>query len=122
MMMTCVYNLLKLVAGAIVCRDHVQLATTDNRPRPPSCSSRRDEAIDTNNAAIGVRTKPLEPPEVSPLRTRETHSPSQSAVGAAYSGHVPSSQTTIRWGRRARPPSSAAAGNRLRRCRRPTFR
>ncbi|KAG5393617.1 hypothetical protein IGI04_023580 [Brassica rapa subsp. trilocularis] len=69
----------ELVAGATVCRDHVQLVTPDQHPRPPSCSSRRDEAVDTNHTAIGARTKPLEPPEVSPLRGRETHAPSPSA-------------------------------------------
>ncbi|WZZ70308.1 hypothetical protein YC2023_081678 [Brassica napus] len=36
-------------------------------PRPPSCSSCRDESIATKNASIGVRTKPHAPPEVSPL-------------------------------------------------------
>ncbi|KAF3564430.1 hypothetical protein DY000_02015552 [Brassica cretica] len=93
----------ELDAGEIVCLDHVQLATTDNRPRPPSCYSRRDEAIDTDNAAIGVRTKPLEPPEVLPLYARETHAPSQSAGAAAYSGHAPPSPTTVCRRRRARP-------------------
>ncbi|CAN7058733.1 unnamed protein product, partial [Brassica oleracea var. botrytis] len=29
----------ELVAGATVRRYHVQLATTDKHPRPPSCSS-----------------------------------------------------------------------------------
>ncbi|CAN6906880.1 unnamed protein product, partial [Brassica oleracea] len=61
----------ELVAGATVRHDHVQLATTDKHPRPPSCSSRRDEAVDTNHASIGARTKPHAPPEVSPLRARE---------------------------------------------------
>uniref|UniRef100_A0A0D3BL67 Uncharacterized protein n=1 Tax=Brassica oleracea var. oleracea TaxID=109376 RepID=A0A0D3BL67_BRAOL len=69
----------ELVAGATVCRDHVQLATTDKRPRPSSCSSRRDEAVDTNHASIGARTKPHSPPEDSPRRARATHAPPPSA-------------------------------------------
>nr|VDD54051.1 unnamed protein product [Brassica oleracea] len=44
-------------------------------PRPPSCSSRRDESVATINASIGARTKPYAPPEVSPLRTHEIHAP-----------------------------------------------
>ncbi|KAF3569143.1 hypothetical protein DY000_02015879 [Brassica cretica] len=72
--------------------------------RPPSCSSRRDGAIDTDHAAIRVHTKPLEPPEVSPLRARETHVPSLSARAATHSGHAPPSPTAIRRSRRARPP------------------
>ncbi|KAL0662027.1 hypothetical protein Bca4012_098864 [Brassica carinata] len=44
-------------------------------PRPPSCSSRRDESVATENASIGARTKPYAPPEVSPLCTREIHAP-----------------------------------------------
>ncbi|KAG5384582.1 hypothetical protein IGI04_036052, partial [Brassica rapa subsp. trilocularis] len=95
----------ELVAGATVRRDHVQLATPDQHPRPPSCSSRRDEAVDTNHTAIGARTKPLEPPEVSPLRGRETHAPSLSAEATANSGHSPPSPTAVRQSRRGRPPS-----------------
>ncbi|WZZ41352.1 hypothetical protein YC2023_037611 [Brassica napus] len=34
--------------------------------RPPSCSSRQDEAIDTDHAVIGAQTKPYAPPQVSP--------------------------------------------------------
>ncbi|CAG7899594.1 unnamed protein product, partial [Brassica rapa] len=86
----------ELVAGATVCRDHVQLVTPDQHPRPPSCSSRRDEAVDTNHAAIGARTKPLEPLEVSPLSGRETHAPSSSAGATAHSGHSPPSPTAVR--------------------------
>nr|VDD54406.1 unnamed protein product [Brassica oleracea] len=33
-------------------------------PRPPSCSSCRDESIATKNASNGARTKPHAPPEV----------------------------------------------------------
>ncbi|CAN6843305.1 unnamed protein product, partial [Brassica oleracea] len=55
-------------------RDRVELATTVNR-RPSSCSSRRDEAIDTNRVAIGARTSPHAPPEDRPARARETHAP-----------------------------------------------
>ncbi|XP_048617067.1 extensin-like [Brassica napus] len=73
----------ELVAGATVRRDHVQLATTDKHPRPPSCSSRRDEAVDTNHASIGARTKPHAPPEVSPLRAREVHAPPPKNVATA---------------------------------------
>ncbi|KAF2592679.1 hypothetical protein F2Q70_00042838 [Brassica cretica] len=53
-------------------------------PRPPSCSSPRDESVATENASIGARTKPYAPPEVSPLRTREIHAPP--------SGHRPPPQ------------------------------
>ncbi|KAG5384380.1 hypothetical protein IGI04_035850 [Brassica rapa subsp. trilocularis] len=95
----------ELVAGATVCRDHVQLDTTVRNPRPPSCSSRRDEAVDTNHAAIGARTKPLEPPEVSPLHERETHAPSPSVGATAHPGHSPPSPTNVCRSRRARPPS-----------------
>ncbi|KAG5414913.1 hypothetical protein IGI04_002480 [Brassica rapa subsp. trilocularis] len=99
----------ELVPGAIVRRDHGQVATTDNRPRPPSCSSRRDEAVDTNHAAIGARTKPLELPEVSPLRGRETHAPPSPSAGAtAHFGHSPPSPTNVRRSRRDRPPPFAA--------------
>ncbi|KAF3608238.1 hypothetical protein DY000_02045814 [Brassica cretica] len=58
--------------------------------KPPSCSPRRDEALATDHATIGVRTKPLEPPKVSSLRAREftrrrrksspPHSPPSSAA------------------------------------------
>nr|VDD55312.1 unnamed protein product [Brassica oleracea] len=65
----------ELVAGATVCRDHVQLATTDKRPRPSSRSSRRDEAVDTKHASNGARKKPHAPPEDSHRLTREIHAP-----------------------------------------------
>ncbi|KAF3593589.1 hypothetical protein DY000_02020255 [Brassica cretica] len=83
---------------------HARTSSSSSSP-PPSCSSCRDEAVDTNHAAIGARMKPLEPPEVSPLRGRETHVPSQSAGAAAHSGHSPPSPTTVRRSRRDRPPS-----------------
>ncbi|CAN6910412.1 unnamed protein product, partial [Brassica oleracea] len=85
--------------------DHVQLATTDKRPRPSSCSSRRDEAVDTNHASNGARTKPHAPPEDSPRRARETHAPPPSAGATASSGHAPPSPTNVRRSRRDRPPS-----------------
>ncbi|CAN7072514.1 unnamed protein product, partial [Brassica oleracea var. botrytis] len=44
-------------------------------PRPSSCSSRQDEAVDTNRVTIGARTKPYAPPEVSPPRALEFHAP-----------------------------------------------
>ncbi|KAF3541864.1 hypothetical protein F2Q69_00019932 [Brassica cretica] len=65
----------ELVAGATVCRDHVQLVTPDQHPRPSSCSSRRDEAVAADRAAIGARISPHAPLEVSPLRAREVHAP-----------------------------------------------
>ncbi|CAF1912007.1 unnamed protein product [Brassica napus] len=65
----------ELVAGATVRRDHAQLATTDKHPRPSSCSSRREEAVDTNHASNGSRTKLHAPPENSPRRAREPHAP-----------------------------------------------
>uniref|UniRef100_A0A0D3BUM5 Uncharacterized protein n=1 Tax=Brassica oleracea var. oleracea TaxID=109376 RepID=A0A0D3BUM5_BRAOL len=73
--------------------------------RQPSCSSRRDEAIDTNHAAIGAQTKLLEPPKVSNPRARETPAPPQSAGATAHSSHALPSQAAVRWSRRARPPS-----------------
>ncbi|CAN6893876.1 unnamed protein product [Brassica oleracea] len=48
-------------------RDKVELAPTVNL-RPSSCSSRQDEAVDTNHASIGARTKLHTPPEDSPRR------------------------------------------------------
>ncbi|KAF3484746.1 hypothetical protein F2Q69_00053090 [Brassica cretica] len=44
-------------------------------PRPSSCFSRQDKAVDTNRVAIGTRTKPYAPPEFLPLRAREVHAP-----------------------------------------------
>ncbi|KAF2603816.1 hypothetical protein F2Q70_00025749 [Brassica cretica] len=85
--------------------DCVELATTVNHPRQPSCSSRRGEAIDTNHATIGAQTKLLEPPKVSNPRARETPAPPQSAGATAHSGHALPSQAAVRWSRRARPPS-----------------
>ncbi|CAF1927283.1 unnamed protein product [Brassica napus] len=78
----------ELVAGATVCRDHVELVTTvrcslespETAMQPSSCSSRQDEAVDTNHASIGARTKPHAPPEDSPRRARETHAPPPSAA------------------------------------------
>ncbi|WZZ40448.1 hypothetical protein YC2023_036707 [Brassica napus] len=66
---------------------------------PPSCSSRRDEAVDTNHASIGARTKPHAPPEVSPLRAREVHAPPPENVATAgppspAAGIPPSPPTT----------------------------
>uniref|UniRef100_A0A0D3ATZ6 Uncharacterized protein n=1 Tax=Brassica oleracea var. oleracea TaxID=109376 RepID=A0A0D3ATZ6_BRAOL len=81
-------------------RDKVELATTVNR-RPSSCSSRQDEAVDTNHASIGARTKLHTPPKDSPRRARETHAPPPSA---------------------ATPPPDHRPPPQLRRRRRPTFR
>ncbi|KAF2546103.1 hypothetical protein F2Q70_00020222 [Brassica cretica] len=53
----------ELVVRATVCRDQSQLITTDRHLRPPSCSSRGDKSIDTNRAAIRVRTSPHAHPE-----------------------------------------------------------
>uniref|UniRef100_A0A0D3EHG7 3-oxoacyl-[acyl-carrier-protein] reductase n=1 Tax=Brassica oleracea var. oleracea TaxID=109376 RepID=A0A0D3EHG7_BRAOL len=66
----------ELVAGAAAHQDVVKLVITINRSsRPSSCSSRRDETVDTNRAAIGARTSPHAPPEDRPSRARETHAP-----------------------------------------------
>uniref|UniRef100_A0A0D3D2V7 F-box domain-containing protein n=1 Tax=Brassica oleracea var. oleracea TaxID=109376 RepID=A0A0D3D2V7_BRAOL len=43
----------------------------------------QDEAVATDHAAIGVRTKPLEPPEVSPLCARALHAPSPEIASPA---------------------------------------
>ncbi|KAF3596236.1 hypothetical protein DY000_02021899 [Brassica cretica] len=76
---------LGVLAGTTTRQDVVKLVITINRSsRPPSCSSRRDEAVDTNHAAIGARMKPLEPPEVSPLRACEVHAPPPEIVAAAF--------------------------------------
>ncbi|CAN7050345.1 unnamed protein product, partial [Brassica oleracea var. botrytis] len=95
----------ELVAGATVCRDHVQLVTTIIRnQRPSSCSSRRDEAVDTNHASNGARTKPYAPPKNRPSRARETHAPPPEIVATAA------------------PPPDHRPPPQLRRRRRPTFR
>ena len=52
--------------------DNFLIADNLAHTMPPSCSSRRDEAVDTDLASIGVRTKPLEPPEYLPPRARAT--------------------------------------------------
>ncbi|KAF3533552.1 hypothetical protein DY000_02040821 [Brassica cretica] len=92
-----------IFSGATTHRDHTDLVPTVHNPRLLSCSSRRDKAIDTNRAAIGVRTSPHAPPEDRPSRTRETHA-------------LPS-PTAVRQSHRARPPSvrrwEAAAGSLL---------
>uniref|UniRef100_M4DN16 Uncharacterized protein n=1 Tax=Brassica campestris TaxID=3711 RepID=M4DN16_BRACM len=67
---------------------------------PPSCSYRRDEAVDTNHAAIELRTKPPEPPEVSPLRARELHAQPPEIVAAAHTA-------VLRCRTTAAPPSTA---------------
>ncbi|KAF2534307.1 hypothetical protein F2Q70_00029228 [Brassica cretica] len=54
-----------------------------SQTKPSSCSSRRDEAVATDHAAIGARTKPLEPPEVSPLCARALHAPPPEIASAA---------------------------------------
>ncbi|KAF3534358.1 hypothetical protein DY000_02039884 [Brassica cretica] len=111
------FELPEIFAGATSPTNRASLVPTVNRSsRPPSCSSRRGEAVDTNHAAIGARAKPLEPPEVSPLRGRETYAPSQSAGAAVHSGHSPPPPNTVRRSRRDRPPSirrreSVAAGD-----------
>ncbi|XP_013633114.1 PREDICTED: uncharacterized protein LOC106338760 [Brassica oleracea var. oleracea] len=65
-----------VLAGATARQDVVKLVITINRSsRPSSCSSRQDEAVDTNRVTIGARTKPYAPPEVSPPRAREFHAP-----------------------------------------------
>ncbi|WZZ36426.1 hypothetical protein YC2023_019827 [Brassica napus] len=69
----------ELVAGATT-RQTVELTTTIIRSQSPSsCSSRRDEAVDTKHASNGARTKPYAPPENRPSRARETHAPSPPA-------------------------------------------
>ncbi|CAN6846491.1 unnamed protein product, partial [Brassica oleracea] len=66
----------RVLAGATARQDVIKLVITINRSsRPSSCSSRQDEAVDTNRVAIGAWTKPYAPPEDSPLRAREFHAP-----------------------------------------------
>ncbi|CAN7042526.1 unnamed protein product, partial [Brassica oleracea var. botrytis] len=73
----------ELVAGATT-RQTVEFATTIIRNQSPSsCSSRRDEAVDTKHASNGARTKPYAPPENRPSRARETHAPPPEIVATA---------------------------------------
>ncbi|KAF3530582.1 hypothetical protein DY000_02040165 [Brassica cretica] len=106
------FELPEIVAGATSPTDRASLVPTVNRSsRPPSCSSRRDEAVTTDHATIGVRTKPYAPSEVSTsARVSSTHRrresfppPSPGIVSAAVaagrnSGKPPS-------------PSAVAAGD-----------
>ncbi|KAF3500119.1 hypothetical protein F2Q69_00043631 [Brassica cretica] len=72
-------------AGTTACRNQAKLVTTDHHPRPPLCSSRRDEAVTTDDhAVIGPRTKPLEPPKILP-------SPPQSTRASAREDNSPPS-------------------------------
>ncbi|KAF3520921.1 hypothetical protein DY000_02059628 [Brassica cretica] len=52
--------------------------------KPPSCSSRRDEAIATDHAAIGVPMKQHSP------RARAGHAPPPEIVFAAFAAGPPS--------------------------------
>lgn len=64
------------VAGATTSCDHVQLVTIDHHPRyppkshamPPLCSSTWGESVATKIAAIGARTRPHGPLEVTSCR------------------------------------------------------
>ncbi|CAN7046164.1 unnamed protein product, partial [Brassica oleracea var. botrytis] len=74
----------ELVAGATTRQDVVKLVTTIIRNQSPSsCSSRRDEAVDTKHASNGARTNPYAPPENRPSRARETHAPPPEIVATA---------------------------------------
>nr|VDD54436.1 unnamed protein product [Brassica oleracea] len=55
-------------------------------PRPSSCSSRQDEAVDTNRVTIGARTKPSAPPEVH-LRVSSIAGTTASALMAPPPDH-----------------------------------
>ncbi|KAG5393306.1 hypothetical protein IGI04_023269 [Brassica rapa subsp. trilocularis] len=87
------------ISGATTCQDIVKLVITINRSlespetamqlslvSPSSCSSRRDEAVDTDHAEIGAQTKPYAPPEVTPTarvsftRSRRISPPPASAT------------------------------------------
>ncbi|KAF3590291.1 hypothetical protein DY000_02021754 [Brassica cretica] len=83
---------------------------------PPPCSSRRDKAVDTDHAAIGARTKPLEPTEVSHLRARELHAPPPEIVAAAFAAVLRRRST----GRPSPDHRQTVAGPPLRRCRNAT--
>nr|VDD54405.1 unnamed protein product [Brassica oleracea] len=56
-------------------------------PRPPSCSSCRDESIATKNASNGARTKPHAPPEVHLCYDAKPHR--AAAENAATADHRP---------------------------------
>ncbi|KAF8088719.1 hypothetical protein N665_0532s0078 [Sinapis alba] len=79
----------ELVAGATVPLDHAELDQAVNRPRPPSCSSRRDEAVAADRVAVGARTKPHAPREVTPVPARVIHAPPPSSGGAAREADAP---------------------------------
>ncbi|KAF3533321.1 hypothetical protein DY000_02040996 [Brassica cretica] len=72
-----------IFAGATTPQFQAKLYIVDNfltaenlaHEKPTSRSSRRDEAVDTDLASIGVRTKPLEPPEYSTTRRRQESCP-----------------------------------------------
>ncbi|KAL0789823.1 hypothetical protein Bca101_006069 [Brassica carinata] len=54
---------------------------------------RRDEAVATDHAAIGVRMKPHAPFKVSPPRARDGHAPPPEIVSAAFAAVLRRRQT-----------------------------
>uniref|UniRef100_A0A0D3A8S3 Uncharacterized protein n=1 Tax=Brassica oleracea var. oleracea TaxID=109376 RepID=A0A0D3A8S3_BRAOL len=118
------FELPEIVAGATSPTDRASLVPTVNRSSRQSRRHQPRRNRSPGEAAIGARAKPLEPPEVSPLRGRETHAPSQSAGAAVHSGHSPPPPNTVRRSRRDWPPSvrrreAAAAGDLPVSCRHP---
>ncbi|KAF3601137.1 hypothetical protein F2Q69_00035690 [Brassica cretica] len=100
----------EIVAGATSPTDRASLVSTVNRSsRPQSCSSRRDEAVPTDHAAIRVRTKPYAPSKVSTStrRRRESSLPPSPAVvrlaAAPPSSASPPAEIPVS---RCHPPSS----------------
>ncbi|KAF2551459.1 hypothetical protein F2Q68_00036198 [Brassica cretica] len=94
-----------VLAGATTRQDVVKLVITINRSsRPSTCSSRRDEAVSADLAAIGAPMSPDAPPQVSSSERVES-------TRRRRKSPPPSSSTVLRH-------SSVTAGNRLRRRRR----
>ncbi|KAF3599834.1 hypothetical protein F2Q69_00035288 [Brassica cretica] len=69
-------------------RDHTSFAiTVRNHRNHRNCHAFKlclHEAVATDHTSIGVRTKPLEPPEVSLPRESAGHSPPPGIISAAF--------------------------------------
>ncbi|KAF2533619.1 hypothetical protein F2Q70_00029740 [Brassica cretica] len=96
----------EIVAGATTHRVNVE----------PHKLCFRPFTVDTDHAAIGARTKPLEPTEVSHLRARELHAPPPEIVAAAFAAVLRRRST----GRPSPDHRQTVAGPPLRRCRNAT--
>uniref|UniRef100_A0A0D3DAM3 Uncharacterized protein n=1 Tax=Brassica oleracea var. oleracea TaxID=109376 RepID=A0A0D3DAM3_BRAOL len=79
---------------------HTRTSSSSSSPS----NAAQDEAIATDLASIGARTKPLEPPEVLSPRARSGHAPLRRVVAVA-AGESPGKPL---------PPSVVAVGDRRR--------